>query len=705
MALNGSFQSYAEGTNSLGLYCEWSGVQNIGGNYTDIILKIYLHHYTIDVGSRSGNECSIGETVLTYDTSPITNLSTTTWLNTLLTTQTARIVHASDGTATNISLSATWAFNGVYSGTSITTLNASTVIDLDPISTYTLTLSPAEHSTIMVNRTSSVTGSTGIIGSGEVIYTGDCLKVLVMVDDGYTLSGIDVNGSSFTMGGTYIVSSDIVITTTVTEPYYKLSITEDPYVDLFVQRLSSNTGNIGFLTDGAKIYTGDILCALFIPKQGYKASCYINDTEIGGGVAYTVTGNTSVVVYSETSVGVIKSDVRSVYVEQPFAYWVDNVSSDYTYTVRFESDVLSGVIVENVGKDVVELDMWFVPSSFYDAMGSVTSIPCKIICETYLGEELIGSDFLDIEILISKDVCVPEVHYRIIDNNTVTTSLTGDETKLVRYMSVPTIEIVAIPQNGAYIKRFEVNGEGISDDGFTWDEYPGQPARRITIRKNDPLYDGLFTSFTIKVTDSRGLVFEETITPDVIPYVKLTVNPVLKRMTGTGNKVQLEISGDFYAENFGVKDNTIGIGYQVRAEGEEVYGELKYLDSSLLTITEHTYTTTAPIVLEEEYEYDKIYTFRIVAFDGGGTIVTELTTEVRILTLSTGIPVFDWGRKDFNINVPLMLNRVNIFDLIFPIGMVYTSVTETLPEHISELGTWETIDLGLTGVYSWKRTE
>ena len=52
-----------------------------------------------------------------------------------------------------------------------------------------------------------------------------------------------------------------------------------------------------------------------------------------------------------------------------------------------------------------------------------------------------------------------------------------------------------------------------------------------------------------------------------------------------------------------------------------------------------------------------------------------------------------------------MLNRVNIFDLIFPVGMVYTSVTETPPEHISELGTWETIDLGLTGVYSWKRIE
>ena len=705
MALSGNFQSYEQGTNALGLYCEWTGVQNIEGNYTDIIINVYLHHHTISVGARSGNTCDIGDTFLNFDTSPISNLSTTTWLNTLLTTQTTRLTHGADGTRNDVPISITWNFNGTYSGVPITKITASAQISLDPISTYTLSLSPAEHSSIVINRTSSVIGDTGTIEDGATLYIGDCLKITASTEAGYSLASIIVNGNEFISGSTYTVDSDVLVETTVTQPYYKLTIKNDPYIDAFVQRLSSDIGTTGFISNNAKIYTGDIISVLFIPKTGYTATCYINDVEIKAGVAYTITGDTTISLFSETSIGIIKSDMGQVYVGQPLMFWVDNTSSEYTYSVRYESETLNGTIFEKVKEDMITLATWFVPDTFYDVMGTITTVPCKVICETYLNDVLIGSDELAIEILVSKDICVPEVHYRIIDNNPVTYGLTGDDTKLVRYMSEPTIEIVGIPQNGAYITRFEVNGVGIPSDGFYWDEYPESPARRITIRKTDPLYDGLFSQFTIKVTDSRGLVFQETITPEVIPYIRLTANPVLKRMTGTGNKVQLEISGDFFAESFGSKNNTITVGYQVRGEGEETYSDFKYFDSSVLTIENNSYTTTNPIILDEEYEYDKMYVFRIVAFDGGGTVTSDLTTEVRILTLNTGIPIFDWGRKDFNINVPLMLNRVNIFDLIFPVGMVYTSVTETLPEHISELGTWETIDLGLTGVYSWKRIE
>ena len=42
MALSGTFQNYP--VSSFGLYCEWSGVQSVTGNYTDITLKVYLSY-------------------------------------------------------------------------------------------------------------------------------------------------------------------------------------------------------------------------------------------------------------------------------------------------------------------------------------------------------------------------------------------------------------------------------------------------------------------------------------------------------------------------------------------------------------------------------------------------------------------------------------------------------------------------------------
>ena len=48
MALSGTFQNYP--VSSFGLYCEWSGVQSVTGNYTDVTLKVYLSYYTLDVG-------------------------------------------------------------------------------------------------------------------------------------------------------------------------------------------------------------------------------------------------------------------------------------------------------------------------------------------------------------------------------------------------------------------------------------------------------------------------------------------------------------------------------------------------------------------------------------------------------------------------------------------------------------------------------
>ncbi len=130
MALSGTFQNYP--VSSFGLYCEWSGAQSITGNYTDVILKVYLSYYTLDVGARSDSTISINGVSETYTVPAIEDYSSG-WKKKLLKTKTVRVNHNANGTKSGVALSASWRFSGTYSGVSIGTITASTTVTLNSI--------------------------------------------------------------------------------------------------------------------------------------------------------------------------------------------------------------------------------------------------------------------------------------------------------------------------------------------------------------------------------------------------------------------------------------------------------------------------------------------------------------------------------------------------------------------------------------------
>ena len=130
MALSGTFQNYP--VSSFGLYCEWSGVQSVTGNYTDVTLKVYLSYYTLEVGARSDSTISINGVSETYAAPAIDDYSSG-WKKKLLKTKTVRVSHNADGTKSGVALSASWRFSGTYSGVSIGTITASTTVTLNSI--------------------------------------------------------------------------------------------------------------------------------------------------------------------------------------------------------------------------------------------------------------------------------------------------------------------------------------------------------------------------------------------------------------------------------------------------------------------------------------------------------------------------------------------------------------------------------------------
>lgn len=130
MALSGTFQNYP--VSSFGLYCEWSGVQSVTGNYTDVTLKVYLSYYTLEVGARSDSTISINGVSETY-TAPAIDDYSSGWKKKLLKTKTVRVSHNADGTKFGVVLSASWRFSGTYSGVSVGTITASTTVTLNSI--------------------------------------------------------------------------------------------------------------------------------------------------------------------------------------------------------------------------------------------------------------------------------------------------------------------------------------------------------------------------------------------------------------------------------------------------------------------------------------------------------------------------------------------------------------------------------------------
>lgn len=193
MALSGSFYKYP--VDNFGLYCTWSATQSVTGNYSDVTLNVYLKYYTLNVGSRSDSTVSINGVSETY-TAPAISDTSADYDLTLLKTYTVRVYHNSNGTKTGVALSAYWRFSGTYSGTSITSITASTTIDLDAIDrtapTVTCSVSDITANSFKISATSSATVDEWSYSLDDGI-TGNDFSTTTNTTASTTVTGLSAN--------------------------------------------------------------------------------------------------------------------------------------------------------------------------------------------------------------------------------------------------------------------------------------------------------------------------------------------------------------------------------------------------------------------------------------------------------------------------------------------------------------------------------
>ncbi len=451
--------------------------------------------------------------------------------------------------------------------------------------------------------------------------------------------------ASWRFSGTYSGVSVGTITASTTInldaiPTYSLSISAGTGSNITVNRTSSGYGGTGNLSNGARLYYNDKLKITFTPSTNYAISTHtVNGSTFSSGNTYTVSGNVSVKATAQvlaSSIGATDANIGS-----SSSVVVTKYNSSYYHSLQYKFGSLSGYITSSGEVQSSEVKFsntsiaFKIPTSFYAEIPNSPAGKCTITCRTYSssGSTTVLGNATTCTITITA-TGAPDISGTVIDTNTATVALTGDSSKLIRYKSTATATITATAKNSASIVSKFINGDSVSG--------------------NTKVYQNCSeTSFVFKTTDSRGYSSSVTITPTVIAYIQLTINPILSRPTPTGSDITMSFSGDFYRGSFGAMTNTLTIRYRYK-ESDGSYGAWKNIESTKIVFGTRSYTSSQTFSLDDEFNYQKEYHFQIQAIDGNSE--HQLSTVTKTVIVPRGVPVFDWGKNDFNFHVPVEID-------------------------------------------------
>lgn len=358
---------------------------------------------------------------------------------------------------------------------------------------------------------------------------------------------------------------------------------------------------------------------------------------------------------------------------------------EHSHSIRYVFGSQTGYLTENGGVSAEEVKLvankilFDIPESFYEEIPDKLSEYCVLYCTTYLGDVQIGevqrTSFL---IFADDSICSPRVEGITYDINEKTFELTGNDRTFIRYHSVAECTISPMAQNHASIKTKWIDGTETTED-------------YLTIPNVDQ------TQVLFAVEDSRGLKAEYVDPIDLIAYKHLTLAPQVERVDPTSGNATLHYSGLFFRGSFGEVDNDLVFEYKIDS------GEYQTVEADYKIDIGSRYTLD---VIISGLDYRKVFTITARVSD-------KLETIEKKLTLKKGVPVFEWGESDFEFHVPVKVNGtidadhilmdgVSIFNLIYPVGTVYTTFKNVNPGELFG-GAWEAAYEPDALGYHWKR--
>lgn len=344
---------------------------------------------------------------------------------------------------------------------------------------------------------------------------------------------------------------------------------------------------------------------------------------------------------------------------------INRNSSTFTHTLQYKVSGQSS-FTTIVSKTSAVSYSWTVPQTVYNYLGSTAkNITITIKCITYNGSITLGEKTTTITAYAVENDCKPTVsaNYTLLNDYS---NLTGDNTTAILQASNVRFTISAIGKNGASITSYSIINGGNTYNVSSVDFTPLQSA-----------------GFTYRVTDSRGYTTEGTLTITSINYFKPTISLTVTPPDTQTNITKVKGNGKIYQGSFGAVNNTLTVYYRYKETG----GSYSSWQSLTATITSNNYKTE-----EKSFslDYRKKYVFQGKVVDKINQVLTE---EIPVVSL----PVFDWSKDDFHLNVPLIIgdttlteqmvqNISNIPNVKFQKGLLPANTATTISLPVYEFG-------------------
>lgn len=285
---------------------------------------------------------------------------------------------------------------------------------------------------------------------------------------------------------------------------------------------------------------------------------------------------------------------------------------------------------------------------------------------TYKGSTVLGYNSYLANIPLKRTNPIVSATY--IDTNQTTIALTGDSSKIIKYISQPKVTITATPQQMADITSYST----------IW-------GNSSSTTQETTFVNGIDSNILqVSAKDSRKWVgnISYDITENYIEYIKLGFEKfTLERPETTSNTINANLNGVWFNGNFGVSTNTIELKFRYKEKNGE-YGSYQTIT---LTTNQNNFSFNGS--LGDVYNYQKQYDFEFVLSDkvmslistfnvtSGESIIRVAETYVRILG---DLKV----RGNVTINDELVNKQIG--------DIVITSTNENPASRLG--GTWELID-------------
>lgn len=361
----------------------------------------------------------------------------------------------------------------------------------------------------------------------------------------------------------------------------------------------------------------------------YSANKSASFTTTASGAGRPKTGSASVTLNLPTIPRASQITVNDANIGSATNIVINKASASFTTTLWYKaSDENSWTKI--VDKTSNQVYGWTVPTSFYSKIPSTRTLTCSFKADTYSGDTLIGTSN---EVTATFTATGNPYFYniQILDVNSTTIALTGDNTKMIKYASNVEVYVDATGINDSSIASITVNGNTISLTGSA------RKSGSIVLNASPT------NVMTIVATDTRGYTTTEVHTLTMVNYVPLSINANVKRNQPTDGRININLSGNYFNDTFGSQSNTLVVQYRYKEYGASSWEQGWTTGNVSPTInSNNTYSYSKGLT---NMDYTKAYTFEVKAYDKIGT------QTIIGITVTKGQPIFNWNNDEFDVNV------------------------------------------------------